>query len=173
MDRLRQALCQRLPTGIRTFIVPTRKVNVVPVYEQTPRLVPKGKSPKQVMTDKLYAKYDPDGSKRALFDKTKPTCPRAGDILRVTKKDKSSFVGMLLALNRNHLATTILLRTKISGIGVENRVHVYNPDVEKIEVLRVPAMRWPKEKYYFVRGTKKYDAGDLDSFVRRQNRNKH
>lgn len=150
--------------------MPTRTLNVIPVYEQTPRLIPKGQNALTLQEKKMFERYDKDGSKRALFDKTNPGCPRAGDVVRVVKTDKSSFVGMLLALNRNHLGTTILLRTKIGGIGVENRFQVYNPDIERIEVLKVPAMRWPKEKYYFVRGTKKHDAGDLDGFVRRQRR---
>lgn len=155
---------------IRNYIVPTRKLNVIPVYKQTPRRIPKDSSALDVAEKKLFEKYDPTGAKRALFDKSKMTCPKAGDILRVVKKDKSTFVGMLLALNRNHVASTILLRTKIGGVGVENRFHIFNPHIERIEILRVPAMRWPKEKYYFVRGSKKYDSGDLDSFVRRQQR---
>jgi len=160
----------RLATGVRTYIVPSRKINVVPVYEQTPRLIPRGSNPLDVQTQKMFARYDPDGSKRKMFSKKNPMCPRAGDVLRVVKKDKSTFVGMLLALNRNQLATTILLRTKIGSIGVENRFQIYNPDIARIELLKVPTMRWPKEKYYFVRGTKNHDAGDLDGFVRRQRR---
>lgn len=158
-------------TNVRTYIVPHRTLNVLPVYKQTPRLIPKGSTALGVQENKLFDRYDPLGKKRALLDKSNPGCPRAGDILRVVKKDKSTFVGMLLALNRNHLGTTILLRTKIGGIGVENRFLVYNPDIEKIELLKVPTMRWPKQKYYFVRGTKKHDAGDLDGLVRRQRHN--
>lgn len=163
-----RAVRNGVPSMARAFTIPTRTVNVVKVYKQTPRRIPKGSNPLQIQTEKLFEKYDPDGSKRALFDKTNPMCPRAGDVLRITKKDGSTSVGMLLALNRNHLATSILLRTKITGIGVEQRFHVYNPEITKVELLRVPTMRWPKQKYYFVRGTKKYDAGDLDGFVRRQ-----
>lgn len=157
---------------VRNFIVPTRKLNVIPIYKQTQRRIPRNTSPLEVAEKKLFEKYDPTGAKRALFDKSKTASPKAGDIIRVVKKDKSTFVGMLLALNRNHVASTILLRTKIGGVGVENRFHIFNPEIERIEVLRVPTMRWPKEKYYFVRGSKKYDAGDLDSFVRRQQRSR-
>lgn len=156
--------------NVRNYIVPTRTLNVIPVYEQTPRLIPKGENALKLQEKKMFAKYDKDGSKRALFDRKNPGCPRAGDVVRIVKTDKSSFVGMVLGINRNSLGTTLLLRTKIGGIGVENRFQVYNPDIEKIDLLKVPAMRWPKEKHYFVRGTKKYDAGDLDSFVRRQRR---
>lgn len=170
MNRVCAAFRIALPRCVRCYIVPSRAKNVINVYRPQARRIPEGKSALDVVNETLYAKYDPTGEKRALLDKTKPTCPRAGDILRITKTDKSSFIGMLLALNRNGLGTTMLLRTKINGIGVENRFKIFNPQVASIEVLRVPALRWPKQKYYFVRSAKKYDAGDLDAYMRRQRR---
>ncbi|GMM51323.1 mitochondrial 54S ribosomal protein [Starmerella bacillaris] len=154
----------------RNYQLNMRTENVVKVYKPPQRLVPPGKDVLKLTQEKLFERYDPDGEKRKLFSRKNIMSPRAGDIMQVTKKDKSTFIGMLLALNRNGLGTTILLRTRIHGIGVENRFQVYNPDIEKIEILRVPTVRWPKEKYYFIRGLKKYDTGDLDALLRKERR---
>lgn len=166
------SLSARALFGVRRYNVHARRPQqVLTVYQQTPRLIHGKISALKVEQDKLFAKFDPSGEKRRLFDRRNPLSPLAGDIMRVTKKDKTSFVGMLIALNRSSLGTTILLRTKITGVGVENRFHVYSPDVEKIEILRVPVMRWPRQKYYFIRGLKDNDTGDLEALMRRQRRN--
>jgi large subunit ribosomal protein L19 len=143
---------------------------VVNVYESTPRLIPKGSSPIKEVEKDLYDQYDADGSKRRLFDKLNETRIRPGDVVRVTKTDKSSFVGVLIAINRRHLSTNILLRTKIGGTGVEERFNIFNPAVERVETLRVPAKRRKRSKLYFIRENTKLDVGDVDAEIRKSER---
>lgn len=114
--------------------------------------------------------YDPDGSKAKLLDANNVFGIRVGDILRVTKSDKSTVVGVLIDMHRTGLGSTLLLRTKITGVGVENRLHVYNPDIANIEILRVPRMVWPSKDYKFIREHPDYDTGDVEALMRKQRR---
>lgn len=152
------------------YRLPTKYVNVVDVYEPTARLIPKGSSPILAVQKDFYEKYDPEGKKRALFDPTSPTYIQPGDVVRVTKSDKSSFIGMLIAINRRQLATNILLRTKITGVGVEQRYNIFNPAVTEVELLRVPKKRYASDKLYFIRENSKLDVGDVDSEIRKAER---
>lgn len=152
------------------YKIATKSAKVMDVYEPTPRLIPKGSSPILEVKKQLYQKYDPDGKKRALFDPNSPTYIQPGDVVRVTKSDKSSFIGMLIAINQRDLATNILLRTKITGVGVEQRYNVFNPFISQVELLRVPRKRWASDKLYFIRENSKLDVGDVDSEIRKTER---
>jgi ribosomal protein L19 len=75
---------------------------------------------------------------------------------------------MLLGVQRHALATNILLRTKVGGVGVEHRFNIFSPNVAKIEQLRRPAKRRPKSKLYFIKTNPKIDVGDVDSQIRKE-----
>lgn len=144
--------------------------NIVSVYATTPRLIGKGSSPILEVENDVYKKLDPDFSKRKLLDRSGPNRLRQGDIVRVENQDGSSFVGVLIAINRRQLASNIVLRTKIGSVAVENRVAVFNSAVKSIDLIRVPAKRWKRSKLYFIRGQNKLDVGDVDAELRKLER---
>lgn len=118
----------------------------------------------------MYKKLDPDFAKRKLLDRSGANRLRQGDIVRVENQDGSSFVGVLIAINRRQLASNIVLRTKIGSVAVENRVAVFNSAVKSIDLIRVPAKRWKRSKLYFIRGQNKLDVGDVDAELRKLER---
>lgn len=151
-----------------TFVIPTKKTNVVEIYKTTPRLISKGTNPLLETEKDLYKEYDPQGLKRNFMDRKQGV--KAGDAVRVTKSDASTFIGMAIAIKRKGIGSTILLRTKIQGTAVEMTYNVYNPTITKLDIVRHPPKQKSKSKIYYIRGNVKYDAGDLDAEIRKSER---
>jgi ribosomal protein L19 len=62
----------------------------------------------------------------------------------------SSFTGILIALRRHVSEPTIVLRTIIDGVGVEQIFPVFSPNLTSIEVVR-PAVQKKGHKLYWLR----------------------
>lgn len=117
---------------------------------------------RSVESDLIASKYDAAGWKRELLDRTNDaTRLRPGDIVRVHKADKTHFSGMVVGINRNGLATSVLVRNKITGLGVENRFLLFSPTVEKVYVVRKPIKAKRRAKLYYVRGSAKHDVNEV------------
>jgi large subunit ribosomal protein L19 len=150
------------------FVIPTKKTNTIDVYKTTPRLIPKGTNPVLETQKELYDEYDPKGWKRQFLNRDEGVS--AGDAVRVTKADGSTFVGLTLGVKRRGLGSTILLRTKVHGTAVEMTYSIYNPSITGLDIVRRAAKKKSKAKVYYIRGNVKYDAGDLDAEIRRSER---
>lgn len=163
-------LCLKNKSQQATFIIPTKKRNVVDVYKPTRRLIPKGANALIQTQSNLLQQYDPTGWKQDFISRTKEGHVNPGDIVRVQKSDDSSFIGMVIAINRNNLSTTIELRNKIQGTGVESIFNVFNPQIVAMDILRNPVKLKKKAKLFYLRGNVKYDVGDLDAEIRKSQR---
>jgi len=92
----------------------------------------------------------------SLFDKKSPIRIHAGSLLRITSKPSLTatkpitFTGVMLALHRHPSEPTILLRTSVDGVGVEQKFCVMSPLIERIEVVQ-PASLMIKHKLYLLR----------------------
>lgn len=116
---------------------------------------------------------DPLGVKRKLIDPANPEHLIPGDVITIKFKNrKRGFTGLLLAISRLRTDTNLLLRNNITKLGVETRIPLFNPSVERVEVVtRQHRFRGKKSKLLFVRGTK-FDVGvDLDQQLAKMKKN--
>lgn len=119
----------------------------------------------------LIHKHDPAGWRAALVDRAQPEkCLRPGDIVRVVKADKTHFSGMVTAIKRNGLASSFLLRNKITGLGVEARYMVFSPTIRTVELVRRPVKPKRRAKLYYVRRSPKHDVGELETEAKKNKR---
>jgi len=82
-----------------------------------------------------------------------------GDTLRVHIKIMDGatsrvqvFEGVCIAIRRNGIGSTFLVRKVSHGEGVEKRFRLYSPKIEKIEVTRYGKVR--RAKLYYLRDLK-------------------
>lgn len=124
------------------------------------------------LNKQLIAKFDPTGKRRALVDQNNGL--RAGDIIKVTYQDRTSALGQVLAIKRcqNNIGTNILIRNKFNKLGLEVRIPLFNPIVKNIEVLYKPKKYLPRRKQFYIRNSK-YDVGELEAFLKRENKKHH
>ncbi|CAN6674386.1 large ribosomal subunit protein bL19m [Trichomonascus vanleenenianus] len=155
---------------VRTFIIPVKKTNVIDVYKQTARAIPRGTTAVLETEKHLMAKYDPTGEKQKFIARSSPQSVKPGDIVRVRKKDGSSFVGMNMGVSRSSVGSTITLRNQILGTAVEMVYNVFSPEITSLEILRHPVKAKKKAKLYYLRGNIQHDVGDIDAELRRAER---
>ena len=93
----------------------------------------------------------------SLFDRHSPDQVTAGSILRVTYLNShtesarpATFTGILIALRRHPAEPTMLLRTIIDDVGVEQVFPVMSPLIKKIEVMK-RAIKRKGNKIYWLR----------------------
>lgn len=125
-----------------------------------------GQSAAEYLHQQLLKKYDPTGKRTALV--SGPQKIRSGDTIKVTYLDRSTVLGRVLGIKRgvNNVGSNILIRNKISKVGCEMRVPLFNPEIKNIEVER-PENYMPRNKQYYIRNTK-FDVGDLENELRIQ-----
>lgn len=91
----------------------------------------------------------------SLFAKDKGTC-KPGSLINVTyhpsrsTKYTSTFSGILIAIRRHTSEPTIIVRSSIDGMGVEQIFCVFSPLITKIQVVR-RASKWKGNKLYWLR----------------------
>lgn len=136
--------------------------NVIPVYPRLAEL--RGGEPvmRAVWAD-LRKRFDPSGEKTAVLSRKAKGHVTAGDVVTVNWKNRrKGFTGLCLGVLRAQNATNILLRNKVNNTGVELRIPVYLPLVERVEVmLRDHRLRGRRHKLYWVRESKHDVGGDL------------
>ncbi|GEQ70223.1 hypothetical protein JCM33374_g3899 [Metschnikowia sp. JCM 33374] len=124
-----------------------------------------GQSAAEYLHQQLLKKYDPTGKRTALV--SGPERIRAGDVIKVTYLDRSTVLGRVLGIKRGtyNVGSNILIRNKVSKVGCEVRVPLFNPEIKNIEIVQRPEKYMPRNKQYYIRNTK-YDVGDLESELR-------
>lgn len=159
-----------LITQRATFIIPTKGRKTIPVYEPL-ATAHKDRKLMELIEESLYAKYDPSGWRRELISKENKEGLRSGDIIRVNYQNDPNnalgFVGYILAIDRNGPDSTILLRNKITKVGVELRVSLFNPIIERIDIIRKPHKYNGRLRHYYIRDTK-LDVGDLETLIKKK-----
>lgn len=125
------------------------------VYEPLPTKR-NGQPVLEYVQQKLLAKHDPTGKRRALV-KNDSTGLRAGDIIKVTYLDRSDVTGRVIGIKRGdlNLGTNILIRTTMNRVGSEVRIPVYNPNIRNIECLYKPEKYLPRGKQFYIREHKR------------------
>lgn len=126
-----------------------------------------GQTAAEYLHQQLLKKYDPTGKRTALV--SGPERIRTGDVIKVTYLDRSTVLGRVLGIKRgtHNVGSNILIRNKISKVGCEMRVPLFNPEIKNIEIIERPEKYMPRNKQYYIRNTK-YDVGDLENELRSQ-----
>lgn len=75
---------------------------------------------------------------------------KPGDTLKVTMKNQSPFVGIVIACHGGKgIEASFTLRAIVSGVGVEKIYPLHSPLIAKIEVLKTGKVR--RAKLYYLR----------------------
>jgi len=138
-----------------------KRIKTYPPPPSAPRLHP---FPLTAVTTAHLQTLDPTSSRRRLFDRLNPDCPRPGDILLTTFRTGDPFAGVCLSIRRRGVDTGILLRNKIGPVGVEMWVKVFSPNVQGVEVVRRAERRGRRARLYFLRKPEK-DVGSVEGVV--------
>ncbi|ODV61230.1 mitochondrial 54S ribosomal protein bL19m ASCRUDRAFT_75931 [Ascoidea rubescens DSM 1968] len=145
------------------------KRKIIPVYKPLPHQVKYNTSVLlEDWKNTKYDTYDPTGWRRKLLMKSSSELLRSGDIVKVTFKNSSSnppFFGYILSVTKRGLDSSLLLRNKITKLGVELRVKVFSPLVERIDVVSKPEKRNKRSRHYYIRGTR-LDVPDLEAHMK-------
>lgn len=76
-------------------------------------------------------------------------------------------MGYVLAIDRNGPDSTILLRNKVTKIGVEMRISLFNPIIERIDIVKRPAKYNGRNRHYYIRDTR-LDVDDLEALAKKR-----
>lgn len=152
------------PSSVFTRAVSLAQRNAV--FQPLP-LRRNGENAMKYLHKELLKKFDPYGKRSELVHPK--TGVRAGDILKVTYLDRSTVFGRVLGVKRgqNNLGTNILLRNRITKLGCEIRVPVFNPKIANIEILERPDTYLSRNKHFYVRNSKN-DVGDIEAMIRKR-----
>lgn len=96
----------------------------------------------------------------SLFDKKSPNYAPVGSIITVHYQETltgqpTCFTGFMLALRRHTATPTIILRSIISGVGVEQVFGVFSPLINKIECSKRATCLYGN-KAYWIRNNPKW-----------------
>lgn len=138
---------------------------IVKVLEKPPALR-NGESLMSYVKSQQLKKLDPSGTKSALVNKHNHSKLRAGDIVRIIYQNRQPpITAMIIGIKRNGADSNILMRNNVSKTGVEFRISIFNPIVERIDILRRPVRYRRRNKLYYIRGNQ-LDVGDLENDMR-------
>lgn len=129
------------------------------VYEPLPQLR-NGKNLMEYMKEAQYQKFDKNGAKRKALSLSNPERVRADDIVTIVYKNQKPVTGQVLMVKRNGLNSTILLRNKITGLGVEMNIPIYHPNILRVDVVRRPIAYKPRNRHYYIRNSR-LDVGEI------------
>lgn len=125
----------------------------MPVYEPLPSRRG-GQNLVQYVQESQYAKFDPNGSKRKLLDQSNPERLRADDIVTVVYKNQKPVSGQIIMVKRKGISSNILLRNKITGLGVEMMIPIFHPSILRVDVIRRPIKYRPRNRHYYIRNSR-------------------
>ncbi|GMM29700.1 mitochondrial 54S ribosomal protein [Martiniozyma asiatica (nom. inval.)] len=123
------------------------------VYEPLPALR-QGKKLMDYIHEAQYAKFDTNGSKRSLLDLNNPERIRADDIVSVVYKNQKPISGQVLMVKRKGIASNMLLRQKMGGLGVEIMVPLFHPQIARVDIIKRPQNYRPRNRHYYIRNSR-------------------
>ena len=109
------------------------------------------KNPISALSDAQISMLDPTGARTRLFSKANPEAAKVGDILLVRLRSGERFAGVCLSIRRRGVDTSILLRNRLTRVGVEMWYKVYSPLVDGIEVVQRRQKRARRARLYYMR----------------------
>ncbi|GMG34596.1 unnamed protein product [Ambrosiozyma monospora] len=130
------------------------------MYEPLPKLR-NGEPLVDYIKEAQYNKLDKKGIKRKLIDNNNPERIRADDVITVVYKNQKPITGQVIMVKRQGVASTILIRNKITGLGVETHIPVFHPNIVRIDIIRRPIKYKPRARHYYIRNSR-LDVGELD-----------
>ncbi|KAF9356211.1 hypothetical protein BGX26_005601 [Mortierella sp. AD094] len=101
----------------------------------------RGQGLMQLISKEEVKRMGADGRSK-LFDKSHPECLRPGDVILVEtlnsmSTDKAStFVGVLIAMDRRGLHSNFTVRNVILKVGVEMKYMLYSPLIKSIRIMK-------------------------------------
>lgn len=129
------------------------------VYEPLPKLR-NGVPLLEHLKKAQYEKFDKSGAKRLALSLENKDRIRADDIVTVVYKNQKPVTGQVIMVKRAGIASTILLRNKITGLGVEMNISVFHPNILRLDVVRRPANYKPRNRHYYIRNSR-LDVGEI------------
>lgn len=157
----------RLPAmQTAAFMTVKREPKTVNIYERHPRRLGTENAVTHV-TSKLMKQFDPDGSKKAMISPKSAGRIKPGDIVQIKTTDGSLFTGLTMVVDYRGLSSNLLLRSKITKIGIERRFKIFSPTLESIKIIRRATQKYSAERLYYIRGHKRLDVGDLEASVKK------
>lgn len=131
------------------------------VYEPLPKLR-NGKNLMEYIKEAQYEKFDKTGNKRKNLSLSNEERIRADDIVTVVYKNQKPVTGQVIMIKRSGLNSTILLRNKITGLGVEMNIPIFHPNIIRLDVVRRPIKYKPRNRHYYIRNSR-LDVGEIGS----------
>ncbi|CAG78637.1 translation protein SH3-like domain-containing protein [Yarrowia lipolytica] len=157
----------RLPAmQMATFKTIKREPKTVNIYERHPRRLGTENALTHV-TDKLMKQFDPQGVKMELMNPKSADRIKPGDIVQIKTTDGSLFTGLTMVVDFRGLSSNLLLRSKITKIGIDRRFKIFSPTVESVKIIRRATQKYTAERLYYIRGHKRLDVGDLEASVKK------
>lgn len=128
---------------------------IIKVYEPLPPLRD-GEPLMKTILQSQNTRLDPKGLKTQLLDSSNPKRLRAGDVIRINYRNfsRAPLNGTVIAITRAGLTSSILIRNKVNRIGVEHRIPLFNPIIERIDILSRPAVYKRRAKHYYIRNNR-------------------
>lgn len=146
--------------AVRQFSTsPARLGQKMLVYEPLPKLR-NGQSLMEYVKEAQYEKFDKSGAKRKALSLANKERIRADDIVTVVYKNQKPVTGQVLMVKRSGLNSTILLRNKITGLGVEMNIPVFHPNIIRLDIVRRPIAYKPRNRHYYIRNSR-LDVGEI------------
>lgn len=157
----------RLPVmQAATFVINTRKPAEVQIYERHPRRLGTENALTHV-TEKLMKQFDPQGVKKELMNPKSAGRIKPGDIVQIKTTDGTLFTGLAMVVDYRGLSSNLLLRSKITKIGIDRRFKIFAPTVDSVKIIRRATQKYTSERLYYIRGHKRLDVGDLEASVKK------
>ncbi|AWU74923.1 hypothetical protein CAS74_003283 [Pichia kudriavzevii] len=131
------------------------------VYEPLPKLR-NGVNLMEHIKAKQYEKFDKTGLKRRAISLQNPERIRSDDVVTVVYKNQKPVTGQVIMVKRSGLNSTILLRNKITGLGVEINIPIFHPNIIRLDIVRRPATYKPRNRHYYIRNSR-LDVGEISA----------
>lgn len=109
-----------------------------------------------------YNKFDKTQAKRTAISLSNPERIRAEDVVTVVYKNQKPVTGQVLMVKRSGLNSTILLRNKITGLGIEMNIPIFHPNITRLDVIRRPIKYKPRNRHYYIRNSR-LDVGEISA----------
>ncbi|KAI1180030.1 translation protein SH3-like domain-containing protein [Nemania sp. FL0916] len=130
--------------------------------------VPSARAKTPAVLDAYHAqqmrRLDPKGLRGQLFSRHNRDSARVGDVLQVTTRRGEPFAGVCMSIRRAGVDTAVLLRNRLTKVGVEMWFKVYSPTVVGIEIIWRRPKRARRARLTYMRQPK-HDMGNVDHLV--------
>lgn len=129
----------------------------------------KTKNVQAIYHQQQLAKLDPQGWRDRLIHGHKEQKLYAGDVVRIvyTTRAIPQFLGQIIGINKRKTDSSILLRNIVTKVGVEMRVKIFSPLIQRIDLVKRPIKKLPRNKHYYIRHTK-HEVKDLEAQVKKE-----